>query len=63
LFCDNPQEYKHTTVVFQPSSASPSDPEFEQGKEYYFISKLYFFYVKVFLSKIVLFAHKKTGCL
>ena len=43
LFCDNPQEYKHTTVVFQPSSASPSDPEFEQGKEYYFISKLYFF--------------------
>ena len=44
LSCDNPVELgKHTTIVFQPRSANANDPEFEQGEEYYFISKCYGF--------------------
>lgn len=36
--CNNPLESLHTTMVFQPTSAIPSDPLFQQGKEYYFIN-------------------------
>ena len=39
LRCNNPLESLHTTMVFQPTSAIPSDPLFQQGEEYYFISK------------------------
>ena len=39
LYCNNPVDYKYTTIVFQPRSANAYDPEFEEGKEYYFISK------------------------
>lgn len=39
LSCEDPVKYSHATIVFQPTTADINDPKYEQGEEYYFISK------------------------
>lgn len=41
LYCEDPVKYSHATIVFQPTTIN--DPKYEQGKEYYLISKFYLF--------------------
>lgn len=43
LSCEDPVKYSHATIVFQPTTADINDPKYEQGKEYYFISKFFLF--------------------
>ena len=39
ILCDNPFNLKYHTVIFKRYSASADDPQFEPGKDYYFIGK------------------------